>query len=170
MVEIQANSKTCKTIRHYLDLYDPNALVTVTEQKASSDVVVVHDGERRVFIHPFRFGALLDYLALCEGCSRSHAVIQFKGGSSLDQAHGIFKTSTGKEIALTEKESHILVYLFAQKLPVSKGYLLREIWQYADGIETHTLETHIYRLRQKIESNPSIPSVLCTVEGGYRVL
>lgn len=56
------------------------------------------------------------------------------------------------EIKLTEKEAAVLNYLHGCDRPVDKETLLREIWGYGDGVSTHTLETHIYRLRQKLET------------------
>src|SRR5690606_22721894 len=76
----------------------------------------------------------------------------------------------GKVIRLTEKESHILRLLVASGgQAVSRKRLLDDVWQYADGIQTHTLETHIYRLRQKIEDDPAQPKILLTDEAGYRL-
>ena len=73
-----------------------------------------------------------------------------------------------KTIRLTEKEVAILQYLFAaNKRVVERDVLLNEVWGYNSGISTHTLETHIYRLRQKVEPNPSKPQFLITEEGGY---
>ena len=75
----------------------------------------------------------------------------------------------GQELArLTEKEVSLLQHL-AQAGPtgVSRSDLLQRVWGYSDALETHTLETHIYRLRQKVEASPEDPVVLVTLEGGY---
>ena len=61
-----------------------------------------------------------------------------------------------KKIRLTEKETNILKYLYrANDAVVPRDVLLHEVWGYNAGVTTHTLETHIYRLRQKIEPDPS---------------
>ena len=75
-------------------------------------------------------------------------------------------------LRLTEKETGLLVYMARRRgaAPVTREELLENVWDYADGVETHTLETHIYRLRQKIEPDPSNPSVLITEEEGYRLV
>ena len=71
-------------------------------------------------------------------------------------------------IQLTDKEAAILRYLYrAGSRPVPRDELLGEVWGYQSGITTHTLETHIYRLRQKIEPDPTEASLLITVDGGY---
>jgi DNA-binding response OmpR family regulator len=74
----------------------------------------------------------------------------------------------GRKIRLTDKETRILNFLYrARGEPRSRQVLLNEVWGYNSAVTTHTLETHIYRLRQKIEPNPSIPSILLTAAGGY---
>lgn len=75
-------------------------------------------------------------------------------------------------LRLTEKEVALIVYLAAKRggKPVTRQELLDNVWDYASGVETHTLETHIYRLRQKIEPDPSAPTVLLTEEDGYRLV
>jgi DNA-binding response OmpR family regulator len=72
------------------------------------------------------------------------------------------------QIKITDKELSILLYL-SQSHPkkVARDDMLHHVWQYAEGVETHTLETHIYRLRQKIEINPSEPEFLMTDDEGY---
>ena len=76
------------------------------------------------------------------------------------------KTKT--KIRLTEKEQDMLFFLYEQDgNPVPKEELLNHVWGYAQGVETHTLETHIYRLRQKVEADPAEPSFLVTNEKGY---
>jgi hypothetical protein len=75
-----------------------------------------------------------------------------------------------EDIALTDREVGILAYLLRHRAaPVSREALLKNVWQYQEGIDTHTLETHIYRLRQKIEESADAPRLLLTVEGGYRL-
>ncbi len=90
--------------------------------------------------------------------------------------HAVFKPKENllsfkgenEDIYLTEKENYILYYLY-QNIgeAVSRAKLLDEIWGYNTQIETHTLETHIYRLRQKLEVNPTEPSIILTDDKGY---
>ena len=75
-----------------------------------------------------------------------------------------------RRIRLTEKETSILKYLYrAGEKPVSRDELLAEVWGYNAGVTTHTLETHMYRLRQKIEADPTQPRLLLTEPGCYRL-
>ncbi|MCZ6522531.1 MAG: helix-turn-helix domain-containing protein, partial [Alphaproteobacteria bacterium] len=74
-------------------------------------------------------------------------------------------------VRLTEKETAILKYLYrAGDKVVGREVLLNEVWGYNAGVTTHTLETHIYRLRQKIERDPSNARLLITEPGGYRLV
>ncbi len=78
---------------------------------------------------------------------------------------------TKQLLRLTDKERDILLTLHhAAGKPVSRQELLDSVWAYAPDVETHTLETHIYRLRQKIETDPAAPSIILTDEQGYRML
>ncbi len=74
-----------------------------------------------------------------------------------------------RRIRLTEKEAAILLHLHRAAAPVERQVLLNEVWGYNDQVTTHTLETHIYKLRQKIEANPSEARLLLTEGGGYRL-
>ncbi len=75
-----------------------------------------------------------------------------------------------RRIRLTEKEAAILKYLYrAGTRPVARQVLLNEVWGYNAAVTTHTLETHIYRLRQKIEPDPGNARLLVTEGGGYRL-
>jgi DNA-binding response OmpR family regulator len=75
-----------------------------------------------------------------------------------------------KKIRLTEKETNILKYLYRSgSKPVPRDELLTEVWGYNAGVTTHTLETHVYRLRQKIEPSPGEAKLLITEAGGYRL-
>ncbi|MFT8718822.1 response regulator transcription factor [Acetobacter sp.] len=82
----------------------------------------------------------------------------------------LVETARNKRIRLTEKEAAILKFLYrAGTRPVPRQVLLNEVWGYNAAVTTHTLETHIYRLRQKIEPDPSNATLLITEGGGYRL-
>ncbi|MFA5592980.1 MAG: helix-turn-helix domain-containing protein [Micavibrio sp.] len=89
------------------------------------------------------------------------------GPATLSLQDGVWQEAGAAPVRLTEKEVDILLYLFKEAAPVSREDLLRHVWEYAHDVQTHTLETHIYRLRQKIEKDPASPSILVTVEEGY---
>ena len=76
-----------------------------------------------------------------------------------------------KKVRLTEKETAILKYLYrAGQRIIGRDVLLNEVWGYNSGVTTHTLETHVYRLRQKIERDPAKAEILVTEPGGYRLV
>ena len=82
----------------------------------------------------------------------------------------LLEAARNRKIRLTEKEAAILKYLYrAGGRPVPRQILLNEVWGYNSAVTTHTLETHIYRLRQKIEPDPSQARLLLTEGGGYRL-
>jgi DNA-binding response OmpR family regulator len=83
----------------------------------------------------------------------------------------LIEEKQNKKIRLTEKETSILKYLYrAGQKAVGRDTLLGEVWGYNAGVTTHTLETHIYRLRQKIEKDPAKAQILVTDAGGYRLV
>ena len=80
----------------------------------------------------------------------------------------LFDRSTDKKIRLTVKETAILKYLVRSgDKVVGREILMKEVWGHKAGVTTHTLETHIYRLRQKIEIDPSRATLLVKESGGY---
>lgn len=92
------------------------------------------------------------------------------GDGALDTRDGLWLREGESPVRLTEKEVAILLKLArAAGRAVSRQSLLDEVWAYAQGVETHTLETHIYRLRQKIEIDPAAPKILLTQEDGYYI-
>ena len=82
----------------------------------------------------------------------------------------LHEPARNRKVRLTGKECGILKFLHrAGGRPVPRQVLLNEVWGYSSGVTTHTLETHIYRLRQKIEADPSRTRLLLTESGGYRL-
>ncbi len=115
---------------------------------------------------PVRLGALLQRIRQLSTAMPAVAM----GAFIFDPALSVLVTSDKEEVALTEKESAILKCLLrARGAFVNRRDLLTQVWGYAEGVETHTLETHIYRLRQKLEIDPARPVTLITAEQGYRL-
>jgi len=99
-----------------------------------------------------------------------HAVFQI-GPYSFRPLDKLMENNLNKQrIRLTEKETAIVKFLYlASDHVVSRDTLLEEVWGYNSGVTTHTLETHVYRLRQKIEEDPSNALILITEPKGYRL-
>ena len=82
----------------------------------------------------------------------------------------VIKLSDQIEIELTEKEVGILKCLLSTDEEfVDRDNLLEQVWNYNPGVTTHTLDTHIYRLRQKLEKDPSIPRLIISEGGGFKI-
>jgi DNA-binding response OmpR family regulator len=81
----------------------------------------------------------------------------------------LHEPAKNRRIRLTDKETAILKFLYRANRLVARPMLLNEVWGYNAAVTTHTLETHIYRLRQKIEPDPANPVLLVTEAGGYRL-
>ncbi len=116
---------------------------------------------------PLRLGALIDRLnrALRAGPQQEVVIGGWRLPPGESRLYG-----QGPAIVLTEKEQAILRKLHSQSgAVVEREALLQDVWGYAEGIETHTLETHIYRLRQKIEADPARPRYILTDGPGYRL-
>lgn len=83
----------------------------------------------------------------------------------------LLRDDDGRKVRLTSKETAILRYLcMASDRDVCRNVLLTEVWGYSANVTSHTLESHVYRLRQKIESDPYNASILITELGGYRLV
>ena len=121
---------------------------------------------------PFRIGVLLARLRaqLRQHEQSEDAVFTIGPYTFHPSAKVLQNEDENCKIRLTEKETAILKFLYrAGRKPTGRDILLNEVWGYNSGVTTHTLETHIYRLRQKIEENPSEAQILVTDLGGYRL-
>ena len=90
------------------------------------------------------------------------------GANRLD-VHAREFFSGDESVMLTEKEVDVLIYLFQRNTAATRDDLLKDVWQYAADVDTHTIETHIYRLRQKIEPDAENPTILITTKDGYQL-
>lgn len=91
------------------------------------------------------------------------------GAYRLDVHAREFFTPENSSMMLTEKEVDVLIYLFQRKKAATRDDLLQDVWNYAADVDTHTIETHIYRLRQKIEPDAENPTILITTKDGYQL-
>jgi len=148
-------------------------VIMLTANDSDSDTILGLDaGANDYMSKPFKFGVLLARIraqlrqhSISEDASFIIGPYQFKPGEKT-----LVNQSTQELIRLTEKETAILKYLKrSDGTPIRRDVLLDEVWGYNAGVTTHTLETHIYRLRQKIERNPSVATILITESGGYRL-
>ena len=121
---------------------------------------------------PFRFAVLLARVRahLRERDASDDATVAI-GDYTFHPRTKQLVAAKGTKLRLTEKETAILRYLYrAAPSVVRRDVLLREVWGYNAAVTTHTLETHIYRLRQKIEPDADRASLLVTEDGGYRLM
>ena len=150
-----------------------NPIIMITGYPEDDDAVLgLESGANDYVNKPFRFAVLLAriraHLRQHEG---SHDA-QFQIGQYTFSPSGKNLVSeAGNRMRLTEKEAAILRFLYrAREQVVDRDTLLREVWGYNAAVATHTLETHIYRLRQKIEIDPARAQLLVTEAGGYRLI
>ena len=122
---------------------------------------------------PFRLNVLLARLRahMRQSAHRDDAVFSIGPYTFQPGAKLMTDPARRKKVRLTEKETAILRYLYhAGDRAIGRSTLLGEVWGYNAGVTTHTLETHVYRLRQKIERDPANAEILITEAGGYRLL
>ena len=149
-------------------------VIMLTGAAGESDTILGLDSGANDYVtKPFRLGVLL---ARIRAQLRSHersedAVFQIGKYTFRPSAKLLIDDATQKKIRLTEKEAAILKYLYrAGDRVIGRDILLNEVWGYNPSVTTHTLETHVYRLRQKIEQDPAKAEILVTEPGGYRLV
>ena len=145
----------------------------LTGHDTDSDTILsLESGANDYVTKPFRFAVLLARIrAQLRQHEASEDAIFTIGPYTFRPSSKLFLNPKGNKVRLTEKETSISRYLYrAGQRPVSRETLLQEVWGYNSGLTTHTLETHIYRLRQKIEKDAAAPVILVTAAGGYKLV
>jgi DNA-binding response OmpR family regulator len=149
-------------------------IIMLTGASTDADTILALDSGANDYVtKPFRLGVLLARLRaqLRQHEQSEDAVFNIGGYIFRPSAKLLQHQQTAKKVRLTEKETAILKYLYrAGNRVVGRDTLLGEVWGYNAGVTTHTLETHVYRLRQKIERDPSQAEILVTEPGGYRLV
>ena len=163
--------EVCKMMRK-AGVKCPVIMLTAADSDADT-ILGLESGANDYVTKPFKFAVLL---ARIRSHLRQHeqsedAVFAIGPYAFRPSAKLLLQNETSQKVRLTEKETSILKYLYrAGEKVVSRDILLNEVWGYNAGVTTHTLETHIYRLRQKIEVDPSNAAILVTEPGGYKLV
>ncbi|GLQ54529.1 response regulator transcription factor [Devosia nitrariae] len=159
-----------KVLRHE-GFKSPILLLTGHDTEAD-EILGLESGANDYLTKPFRFPVLMARInAALRQHDQSEDVVFTIGPYSFQPAAKLLESSDGGKVRLTDKETSILKFLYRQgPKTITRDVLLKEVWGYNNRVTTHTLETHIYRLRQKIERDPSNARLLVTEEGGYRLV
>lgn len=148
-------------------------IIMLTGKDGDSDIVLGLDSGANDYVtKPFKFLVLLARIrAQLRQHEQSEDAVLSIGPFSFRPGQKLLVNDKDEKIRLTEKEASILKFLY--KAPdghVARDVLLQEVWGYSKGVDTHTLETHIYRLRQKMEPDPANAVYLVTEGRGYRLV
>jgi DNA-binding response OmpR family regulator len=147
-------------------------IILLTAADTDDDTIEgLKSGANDYITKPFRFAVLM---ARVHAHLRSHGqnedAVYRIGPYTFRPSAKVLVDVNSKKIRLTEKETNILKFLYRSGDTVPRETLLHEVWGYNPAVTTHTLETHIYRLRQKIEVSPGQARILVTESGGYRLM
>lgn len=147
-------------------------ILLLTAKDSDEDVIKGLDaGANDHIAKPFRFAVLAARIhAHLRSHEQSEEAVYRIGPYTFRPSAKLLLDPKGKKIRLTEKETNILKHLHRSGRTVARETLLHEVWGYNPAVTTHTLETHIYRLRQKIENDPGAAQILVTESGGYRLV
>lgn len=148
-------------------------VIMLTGHDSDADTVLgLESGANDYVVKPFRFAVLLARIrAQLRQHEASEDAVFTIGPYTFRPSAKLLVSAQGSKLKLTEKETAILRFLYrAESRVVTRDVLLTEVWGYNSNVTTHTLETHIYRLRQKIERDPSSAQILITEAGGYKLV
>jgi DNA-binding response OmpR family regulator len=147
-------------------------VIMLTGQSTDADTILgLESGANDYVTKPFKFSVLLARVRThMRNFEQSEDAVFQIGPYEFRPSMKLLTDENERKIRLTEKETNILKFLYrAGGKPVARDELLKEVWGYNAAVTTHTLETHVYRLRQKIEPDPSNARLLLTDSGGYRL-
>lgn len=147
-------------------------IVMLGEAYADTDIVQALDAGASDYVaKPIRINVLLARLrAQLRQCEFNDDAVLTIGPYAFRPGAKLLSDRNGrKQVRLTEKETAILKFLYRAGRAIGRDMLLGEVWGYRAGVTTHTLETHVYRLRRKIERDPAKAEILITEPGGYRL-
>jgi DNA-binding response OmpR family regulator len=148
-------------------------IIVLREAATEQDVVRALDaGANDYVIMPFRLAELKARLRaqIREHETSEDAVLAVGPYHFRPGARSLHEPAENRHIRLTQQEVIILTHLYrAAGRPISRQNLLHEAWSYGAGARTHTVETHIYRLRRKTEPDPSRPYIILKDRSGYRL-
>ena len=153
-------------------IHVPILMLTGADGEADT-ILGLDSGANDYITKPFRLNVLLARLRaqLRQHESSEDAVFAIGPYTFRPSTKTLVDDARRRKVRLTEKEAAILKYLYrAGKKTIGRDVLLNEVWGYNSGVTTHTLETHVYRLRQKIERDPGKAEILVTEPGGYRLV
>ena len=148
-------------------------IILLTGHVSDSDMILGLDAGANDYVtKPFKFAVLLARIrAQLRQHEQSDDAVFTIGHYTFKPGGKLLVDEKGAKVRLTEKETSILKFLYrAGEKVITRDVLLHEVWGYNAGVTTHTLETHIYRLRQKIEADPSNATLLVTEAGGYKLV
>ena len=136
-------------------------LISSQSRDIKTNIEIVH------YDLPLKFLNFVDYIIsdLRQNFNKQNKIMSFKTLSYDESSRRIFNDTIS--LILTEKENEIFYFLLVSESGVSKNVLLKNIWRYNESIDTHTLETHIYSLRKKLEKKLEIKDILEHKESGY---
>lgn len=161
--------EVCRLLRK-AGLKSPIIMLTGADTEADT-ILGLEAGANDYVTKPFRFNVLLARIrAHMRAHSQSEDAVFKVGPYQFRPSAKLLTGPNNTKVRLTEKETSILKFLYrAGDKVVAREVLLHEVWGYNPAVTTHTLETHIYRLRQKIERDPAHAKLLVTESGGYRL-
>ena len=167
--------KILNELKHALKFEIKNLSENDLKKKNYNDDLVISkynlniDNQIKIEKFPIEFERLLDILNISFLKKKIEVQKDIKIGRYTFNYNSRRLTKNNKDISLTEKETTIINFLRESKKPVSVKNLQRKVWGYNTNLETHTVETHVYRLRKKIHKNLNDENFILSSKLGYYI-